>query len=85
MTPIALTAPPRPEQTFFADPAIDRLLGVTMALAAEVYVLRARLRALEARTDASAADAATPDEDAATFAARLLEPLRGEQEAKGPL
>ena len=40
-------ANPSPEQTFFEDPAIDRLMGVTMALAAEVYVLRERLRALE--------------------------------------
>jgi hypothetical protein len=27
---------PRAEQTFFEDPAIDRVLGVTMALASEV-------------------------------------------------
>ena len=36
----------RPEQTFFPDPAIDRELGVVMALATEVYVLRDRTRAL---------------------------------------
>jgi len=80
------TAPPspspRPEQTFFADPAIDRLLGVTMALAAEVYILRERVRELDG---ARAAGDATPDEDAAAFVHRLLEPLRGEQQAKGPL
>lgn len=72
----------RPEQTFFADPAIDRLLGVTMALAAEVYMLRERVRQLDG---AAASGDATPGEDAAAFVARLLEPLRGEQQAKGPL
>ena len=35
-----------PEQSFFADPALDRAMGVIMALATEVYVLRDRLRAL---------------------------------------
>lgn len=69
-----------PEQTFFADPAIDRLMGVTIALAAEVYALRERLRALEGA--ASGGDA--PNEDAAAFVARILEPLRGEQQSKGP-
>lgn len=39
----------RPEQIFFPDPAIDRVLGVVMALATEVYVLRDRTRALEAQ------------------------------------
>ena len=33
---------PRPEQTFFDAPAIDRLMGVVMPLATEVYVLRDR-------------------------------------------
>lgn len=82
---------PRPEQTFFADPALDRLMGVTMALAAEVYVLRSRLLALEARvTDgtvaAGPASSAEPtaDEDAAAFVRRLCEPLLGEQQARGP-
>ena len=66
-----------PEQTFFQDPAIDRLMAVTMALAAEVYVLRERLRLLEG-------DDAVSKEDAADFAERILSPLRGEQQAKGP-
>lgn len=38
---------PQPEQTFFADPAVDRLLGVVFSLAAEVHVLRDRLALLE--------------------------------------
>jgi len=36
-----------PEQQFFDDPALDRIFGVVMALATEVYVLRDRQRALE--------------------------------------
>jgi hypothetical protein len=35
------------DQTFFKDPALDRLVAVTVALAAEVQVLRDRQRALE--------------------------------------
>lgn len=35
------------KQTFFSDPAIDRLVNVTLSLAAEVQVLRDRQRALE--------------------------------------
>lgn len=38
---------PRPEQTFFEDPAIDRALAIVMALATEVYVLRDRVFAME--------------------------------------
>ena len=34
-------------QTFFSDPAIDRLVNVTLSLAAEVQILRDRQRALE--------------------------------------
>lgn len=79
-------AKPRPEQTFFADPALDRLMGVTMALAAEVYVLRSRLLDLETRTAGIAPDATLPpEEDAAAFVRRLCEPLLGEQQARGPL
>lgn len=35
------------EQTFFADPALDRAVGMIMALAAELAVARDRQRALE--------------------------------------
>ncbi len=35
------------EQLFFNDPTIDRLMGMVMALAAEVYILRDRTQALE--------------------------------------
>ncbi len=34
-------------QSFFADPSVDRLLAMTVALAAEVHILRDRNRALE--------------------------------------
>ena len=33
--------------TFFRDPAVDRMLGVVMELAGELYVVRDRLRTLE--------------------------------------
>ena len=82
--PPPFTEPTRPEQTFFTDPALDRLLGVTMALAAEVYVMRNRLQVLE-RNAAGHAELELPQEDAADFVARLLAPLLGEQQAKGPL
>lgn len=38
---------PDAEQTFFADPAMDRLLGMVFSLTAEVHVLRDRLALLE--------------------------------------
>lgn len=84
-----------PEQTFFADPALDRAMGVIMALATEVYVLRDRLRALEAELAARGVVAkekldAEPAPDAlaaaaadrAAFVAHLLEPLLGETPSK---
>ena len=39
---------PQAEQAYFADPALDRLLGMVFSLAAEVHVLRDRLALLEA-------------------------------------
>ena len=36
-----------PDLTFFPDPNVDRVLGVVLELAAEVYVLRDRLRTVE--------------------------------------
>jgi len=35
------------EQLFFNDPAIDRVMGMFVALAAEVYILRDRNQVLE--------------------------------------
>ena len=89
-------AGPRAEQTFFDDPAIDRVLGVVMALASEVYVLRDRVRALESQlVESGTVDAETlsaepdPDEVARTavdrdaFVAHLMSNLLGEQVSKG--
>ena len=85
-----------PEQTFFSDPVLDRLMGITMALAAEVYILRSRLRTLERSqrraghdpadtSELSTAEAEAERQDAAAFVAHLLEPAIGEQQARGPL
>ena len=82
-----------PEQRFFSDPALDRLMAVTMTLAAEVYVLRERIESLESRMDtAEDKDGSTESrdavdqrrgEDAAAFVRHLLTPLLGEQQSKG--
>jgi hypothetical protein len=37
----------QPEQQFFPDPSVDRLMGVVFNLAAELQVMRERLRVLE--------------------------------------
>lgn len=78
------------EQRFFEDEAIDRLLGVVMQLAGEVYVLRDRQAALEAvlQRHGIAVDAEietieagmTPAERDA-WVARLLEPVVQGEEA----
>ena len=39
--------PFKAEQTFFKDPAIDRLLAMVMTLAAELHVTRDRLACME--------------------------------------
>ena len=57
---------PQAEQTFFADPAIDRLVGMVFALTAEVHVMRDRLALLEDAlkqrgVDLSALDGAVPE------------------------
>ncbi len=89
---------PRPEQVFFDDPALDRMMGVVWALATEVYVLRDRLQSLEqtlsdsGAIDRAALDAeASPEEirgnaaDRDAFVAHLMDNLMGVQAAKGPL
>lgn len=69
-------------------------MGMTVALAAEVYTLRSRVLDLERIVAASAPDAFTQDRaddaggaraDADRFVARLFEPLIGEQQSKGPI
>ncbi|HKZ72700.1 MAG TPA: hypothetical protein VJ011_01480 [Steroidobacteraceae bacterium] len=85
----------RPEQVFFDDPAVDRLMGVVMALATEHYVLRDRVRALEEQlakaglapagmtTMPAGAEEVADASDAAEFAEELLRPLLGLQPAAG--
>ena len=85
-----------PEQTFFADPALDRAFGVIMALATEVYVLQDRLEAIERQLaerqlldlaalerEPSAAEAAQRAAKRDAFVAHLLQNLLGKQQAKG--
>lgn len=87
---------PRPEQTFFPDPALDRALGIVMALATEVYVLRDRLFALERQLaergvlarDAlaaapSTAESAQAQADRDAFVEHLMTPVLGLQASKG--
>lgn len=62
----------KPEQRFFEDPALDRIMGVTMALAAELFVLRSQVRRLIGDTTDEA-------EDAAAFVRHLLQATLGEQ------
>jgi len=93
---VATESGPRAEQQLFEDPAVDRLMGVLMALATEHYVLRDRVRALEGQLaqsgnlDISALEAepteaelAVSQLDRTAFAEALLKPLLGEQQAKG--
>jgi len=85
---------PRPEQVFFEDPALDRMMGVLLSLATEHCVLRDRLRAIESQLadsgalDAQALDAAFvagPEDrkDTAAFVEALMRPLLGLQQASG--
>ena len=69
-----------PDLTFFKDPAMDRVFGVVMELAEEVYTLRQRVRALEGGAAPSASNAA--DRDA--FIARILLPLTYEADSPAP-
>jgi len=87
---------PRPEQTFFSDPALDRAFGVVMALATEVYVLRDRLAAVERQlvdrgtldpvalaAEPSPAALAANAADREAFVAHLMHNLLGEQQSQG--
>ena len=58
-----------PDITFFRDPTVDRVLGVVMELAEEVYALRERVRVLEGGSPE--AGAAGRD----VFVAKVLLPL----------
>ena len=67
-----------PDITFFRDPSDDRLLGVVMELAQEVYALRQRVRALEG----AAPEVGTEGRD--QFTSRILAPLTYEAESPDP-
>jgi hypothetical protein len=66
-----------PDITFFEDPADDRLFGVVMELAQEVYAMRQKVRALEGQT-------ADTTESRDAFIARILAPLTYEAESPEP-
>jgi len=88
-----MAGPMKPEQTFFADPALDRAFGVVMALAQEVWVLKDRVAALEGQLAARGAidqaklsEEPAGDERAAereAFVRNLMQQLLGEQQSKG--
>lgn len=81
--------------TFFADPQVDKVLAITMALVGEVSVLRERLDTLERLLDTKGhmsrrdLEAYRPDEQAAEererwrteYLDRILRVVREEQEA----
>ena len=66
-----------PDLTFFRDPAVDRVLGVVLELAGEVYTLRERVRVLEGAP-------ATGTEGRDAFVARILVPLTYETDSPAP-
>ena len=85
-----------PEQQFFDDPALDRVFGVVMALATEVYVLRDRQRAIEKilanqgvivletlNAEPSDEERAANHLDRNEFVNHLMENLTGLQASKG--
>ena len=90
------TGRPRAEQTFFEDPAVDRVMAWVFALSTEVWVLRDRLQRLEMALRAQGGSAAalasyepTAEEradlarDRDAFTATLMETLLGRQVSKG--
>ncbi len=87
-----MDAPTEPEQTFFADPALDRAVAMIMTLAAELYVVKDRLRALEVLLGKSdALDHYVPDDaerqridaERSAYVRELMQCVLGEQVSKG--
>lgn len=90
-------SPPAPEQTFFDHPAHDRMLAMLMALAAEVWVLNDRLRAMESllaeqgTLARESLDRYVPDDQAEraiaaereAFVKSLMDPLFGHDATRG--
>ncbi len=87
------------EQTFFADPATDRLLGLVFNLAAELQVTRERVRLLEhvleqrgvippgalEAVDAGASIEADLAAERRDFVAHFLAPLSGRAASRNEL
>ncbi len=89
----------QPEQTYFPDPSSDRIMGVVFNLAAEVQVLRDRVRVMEHLLEAKGAIARSEidafrgsDEQEQSIAAdrrdyvrHLLEPVLGRAASRNDL
>ena len=87
-----------PDLTFFADKSVDRVLGVVMELAGEVYVLRDRLRTIEqvldrkgylTRADLEESEASGDDRaqrlvERDAFIERILAPMTYEADSPSP-
>ncbi|MGE0800098.1 MAG: hypothetical protein AB7G13_28985 [Lautropia sp.] len=87
----------RPEQTFFRDPVLDRVLAMLTAVSAEVWVLRERQQRLEwalenagitseralRSFEPTAEQNAALARDRDAFTAGLFENLLGRQMSKG--
>jgi hypothetical protein len=88
---------PRPEQTFFSDPSLDRAMGMIMTLAAELYVARDHVRVLEsllvekgvleatevAQFAPSAEEQPAWDQDRDAFVSALMANVEGRQQSTG--
>ncbi len=83
------------EPHYFADPANDRMLGVILAMATELYVTRDRLREMESllvksgHLDLSALQSAPANDearrnDASAFVSGLLTPVLGTRTSRMP-
>jgi hypothetical protein len=86
-----------PEQVFFTDPALDRAVAMIMTLAAELYVVKDRLRSLEVllvqrgAVDDGAIDGYVPDAaerarieaERTAYVRELMRCVLGEQASKG--
>ncbi len=84
--------------TFFPDPNVDRVLGVVMELAGEVYVLRDRLRTVEklleergtlSRADIDAYEPSADERaqwlaDRDDFVQRIVAPLTSQADSPAP-
>lgn len=81
----------QPEQRFFADPAVDRLMGIVFNLSAELQVMRERVQVLEqllerrgivtrAEIDTfegTVAEEAAIAQDRRSYVRHMLEPVLG--------